>query len=141
MDPNSYLESWNRHAVDDVLTFFEPGATYADIALGQSHTGKQAMREFFLGLERDFSSDYRFEPGLAVVSETGYAVEWVMRGTHDRSGAMAPATGKPFMIHGVSVGELRDGKITRNTDYWNMPEFLVQIGLMEPPAATTSAPA
>jgi steroid delta-isomerase-like uncharacterized protein len=110
-----------------------------DVALDQSHTGKEAMREFFAGLERDFSSDYRFDPGYAVVTDSGYALEWVMRGTHDRSGPMLPATGKSLAIRGVSVGEMRDGKIVRNTDYWNMTEFLTQVGVMPPAAAATPA--
>ena len=135
MDTQRYLDAWNRHAIDDVLAFFEDGATYTDVALNESYTGRDAMRAFFAGLERDFSSDYRFEPVFAVVSDSGYAMEWLMRGSHDRSGPTLPATGKPFLIHGVSVGELRNGTIARNTDYWNMGEFLMQVGLMQPPAA------
>ena len=138
MDPQGYLDAWNRHALDDVLEFFDDGATYIDIALGESHTGKEVMRAFFAGLERDFSSDYVFEPAAAVLSDDGYALEWIMRGTHDGSNGMLPATGKPYEIHGVSVGELRDGTITRNTDYWNMGEILMQVGLMQPPAAATA---
>ncbi|MBV8716271.1 MAG: nuclear transport factor 2 family protein [Chloroflexi bacterium] len=135
MDPVRYLDAWNRHAIDDVLTFFEANATYTDVALGQSHAGNEAMREFFTSLERDFSSDYRFDVGPSVVTEHGYAVEWVMRGTHDGTGPLMPATGKPYIIHGVSVGELKDGKIARNSDYWNMVEFLMQVGMMPQPAA------
>lgn len=139
MDPQRYLDAWNRHAVDDVLAFFDDEATYSDVALNQSHTGRDAMREFFVGLEKEFSSDYRFDPGSAVVTDSGYAVEWRMYGTHDRSGPALPATNKPYEIHGVSVGGLRAGKITRNTDYWNMGEFLAQVGLMPPPPAAVAS--
>jgi steroid delta-isomerase-like uncharacterized protein len=135
MDPVRYLEAWNSHAVDDLLDFFTDDATYTDVALNESHAGKDAMRGFFESLEREFSSDYRFEPGSALVTDQGYALEWVMRGTHDRSGPMLPATGKPISVRGISMGELRDGKITRNTDYWNMTEFLMQVGVMQPPSA------
>jgi steroid delta-isomerase-like uncharacterized protein len=86
-------------------------------------------------MEREFSSDYRFEPGLMVITDSAYAAEWVMHGTHDRSSAMLPATGRSYAIHGASIGELHDGKIARNTDYWNMTEFLVQVGLMPAPGA------
>ena len=75
----------------------------------------------------------------SVASETGYALEWVMQGTHDRASAQIPATGKPFAIRGVSVGELRDGKIARNTDYWSLAEFLMQVGLMPAPAGAAAA--
>jgi hypothetical protein len=45
------------------------------------------------------------------------------------------ASGKRFAIHGVSVGELEEGKIKRNTDYWNMPESPVHSGAMPAPGA------
>lgn len=132
-----YLGAWNRHAVDDILDFFAPEATYADMGLGASHTGHAALREFFADLERKFSSDYQFQPSFAAVNPDAYAMEWTMSGTHDRSGAM-PATNKRFVLHGVSVGELRDGKIVRNADYWNMVEFLTQIGMLPAPAAAAA---
>ena len=38
-----------------------------------------------------------------------------------------------FTIWGVSVGRLEGGRIKENTDYWNMVEFLTQVGLMPAP--------
>jgi hypothetical protein len=32
-------------------------------------------------------------------------------------------------LHGVSVDKLRDGKIVENRDYWNISDFLTQIGV------------
>ena len=118
-----YLDSWNHHTVDELLAFFTDDATYVDVALNQSHTGSAGIREFIASLESQFSSDYRFDPGLTLVGDNGYAVEWVMKGTHDGSRPALAATNKPYAIRGVSVGELRDGKILRNTDYWSLASF------------------
>jgi steroid delta-isomerase-like uncharacterized protein len=134
----AYLNAWNDHDVEAILGFLTDDCTYADVALNESHQGKAAIRDFIAHMATEFSSDYAFEPGLAVVSATGYALEWVMRGTHDGSSARLPATGKPYAIRGVSVGELRDGKVARNTDYWSLAEFLGQVGLMPVPTATAS---
>lgn len=133
-----YLDAWNRHGVDELLGFLTDDCTYADIALNESHQGKDDIRQFFAHMATDFSSDYAFEPGLVVATDSGYALEWVMRGTHDRTSAQLPATGKPYAIRGVSVGELRNGKIARNTDYWSLAEFLGQVGMMPLPAAAAS---
>jgi hypothetical protein len=35
----------------------------------------------------------------------------------------------------VSIGVLENGKIKANTDYWDMAQFLTQIGLMPAPEA------
>ncbi|MBV9131622.1 MAG: ester cyclase [Chloroflexi bacterium] len=61
--------------------------------------------------------------GFAIVTESSYAMEWTMTGTHDRSSPL-PATHKPFSIRDISIGEVQQGKIRRNTDYWNRIEFL-----------------
>jgi steroid delta-isomerase-like uncharacterized protein len=44
-----------------------------------------------------------------------------------------PATGKQFSVRGVSILELEDGKIRRCSDYWDMAEFLKQLGVMSQP--------
>ncbi|MBV9546109.1 MAG: hypothetical protein JO020_22465 [Chloroflexi bacterium] len=61
-----------------------------------------------------------------------------MIGTYDRSGP-TPATNKPFEVRGVSIGELQQGKIRRNTDYWNMAEFPGAIGMLPAPLAAASS--
>ena len=48
-----------------------------------------------------------------------------------------PATGRSFRIRGAGVGQIRDGKIIELTEYWNMAEFLTQVGAM-PPAGPLS---
>jgi hypothetical protein len=81
-----------------------------------------------------FSSDYRFELTNTIVTQTDFALEWTMRGTHDRASAELLATGKSFAIRGVSVGSLRNGQISENRDdYWNLADFLTQVGLMPQP--------
>jgi hypothetical protein len=41
-----------------------------------------------------------------------------------------PATGKGFAVRGCTICERKAGKITRNSDYWDMAAFLRQTGLM-----------
>jgi steroid delta-isomerase-like uncharacterized protein len=134
-----YLKAWNDHDVEAILGFFADDCSYSDVALNESHQGKADVRAFISHMATEFSSDYGFEPGSQVVTDTGYAVEWVMRGTHDGNSAQVQATGKPYAIHGVSVGDIRDGKIARNTDYWSLAEFLGQVGLMPTPGAAAAA--
>jgi len=48
-------------------------------------------------------------------------------------GLEIPATGKGFSIRGASVTELHNGKISRNTDYWNLATMMQQLGAMPVP--------
>jgi ketosteroid isomerase-like protein len=40
-----------------------------------------------------------------------------------------PATNKPFEVRGSSIVEFRDGKISRNSDYWDLATYMKQVGL------------
>ncbi len=54
-----------------------------------------------------------------------------MTGTHKHSSNPAiPATGKQFSVRGVSIIELRKGKMSRATFYWNLVDLMQQLGLM-----------
>jgi ketosteroid isomerase-like protein len=62
-----------------------------------------------------------------------------MTGTNDRADEARgfPRTGRAFTLHGLSIGRLRDGKVAEDRTYWNMVEYLTQVGLMpEAPART-----
>lgn len=115
-----------------MAAFMHPDASYEDTTLGERHVGPAAIAQFVDGMEANLSSDYRFEAVSAFSTKDGYYAEWKLLGTHDRDGSGVPATGKQFAIQGVSVGVLEDGKIRHNRDYWNMAEFLVQIGILPP---------
>ncbi|MGZ4210782.1 MAG: nuclear transport factor 2 family protein [Actinomycetota bacterium] len=129
---DDYLDAWNAHDGQKVVSFMTPDAVYADVAIAEEHKGHSEIATWVDDMADTLSSDYSFEAVSAFDTKDGYALEWIMKGTHDRSNEQLPATGKPFAIHGASVGQLEKGKIKRNTDYWNFGEFLMQVGMMPP---------
>lgn len=124
-----YADAWGRHDHDAVAAHFTPDGTYEDTTLAQTMRGRAEIAGFVRDAELNFSSDFTFTLGTAVGSADGYFMEWIMAGTHDRSGTL-PATGKPYVIRGVSVGTLDGGKITANRDYWNALAFMAAVGLL-----------
>jgi steroid delta-isomerase-like uncharacterized protein len=130
-----YINAWNSHDPAQVGAFMEDDAVYEDLALGQTHVGRPAI-EAFVATAHEFSNDYVF----TVISEQGgvgrYAIEWEMEGTNSGSAAGLPATNKPFRIRGVSVGRLgATSKIIGNRDYWNVTDYLTQVGILPAPTA------
>jgi hypothetical protein len=93
------------------------------------------VSDFIDRAEREFSTDYHFEWGQFIADEESFAVEWVMSGVNDRANERFPATGMQFQIRDASVGRLRNGKIAENKSYWNLADYLVQVGLMAAPEA------
>jgi steroid delta-isomerase-like uncharacterized protein len=128
-----YLDAWNSHDAARVATFIAEDGTYEDLALGQRHEGRDDITSFIAEASQ-FSSDYRFASVSAQASGDRYALEWEMTGTNTGAAGALPATNKPYRIRGVSVGRLNaDGKIAENRDYWNLADYLMQVGLLPPP--------
>jgi steroid delta-isomerase-like uncharacterized protein len=130
-----YLDAWNMHNPAAVAAFMAEDATYEDLALGVKHEGREAIKAFVAEAEQ-FSSDHKFIAVSEQVSGDRYALEWEMVGTNTGEGGGLPATNKHFHIRGVSIGRLAsDGTIKENRDYWNMVDYLTQVGLMPTPGA------
>jgi steroid delta-isomerase-like uncharacterized protein len=131
----AYNDAWSSRHPESVVGFMSDDVVYTDVALDERLEGKSAVGEYVAGLETNFSSDYRMEWGQAVATDEAFATEWRMSGTHDRDDAERgfPATGQRFQISGVSIGQRRDGKVVEERNYWNLADFLTQVGLMPAP--------
>jgi hypothetical protein len=68
-------------------------------------------------------------------SDEWAAAEWLFSGT-DTGGVAGDPTGKRFEVWGATIFELAEGKVRRNTDYYNPNTVLAQLGLL--PATETS---
>jgi len=125
----NYYEGWNSHDVEKIISFFTAESVYEDVALGLVNRGKKEIKE---RIENMFvwSPDLKFETKSLFSTGDWIASEWVMTGTDAGDEPGRPATGKSFSIRGASVTELRKGKISRNSDYWNVVSFMQQVGLI-----------
>lgn len=139
MDWNAYLDAWNRHDGDGVASFFTEDGVFADQALGRQHQGRDAIAGFVRSADAEVSSDYKLTLLDSFQAGDRYALVWTFGGTNDRANPNPPlpATGKQFIVKGVSIGRLEGDRITENTDYWNLAELLTQIGLMPAPAGAS----
>lgn len=118
---SSYAAAWSSNNVERVAAYFTDDAIYEDVALGQVHKGKSAIKAF---AQRTFSDlpGFSMKQQSLVLGNGSAAIEWVMSGTYRK-------TGKSFSVRGVSVMQLENGKIRRNSDYWNIAEFQRQTGV------------
>jgi steroid delta-isomerase-like uncharacterized protein len=124
-----YFTAWNSHDVEKITSFFTNEGVYEGVGLGLAHRGKREIKEF---IKRTFvwSPDVKFDMKSFFSAGGWIGSEWVMTGTHAGELGRIPATGKRFSVRGASIAEVREGKISRNCDYWNVVAFLQQVGLM-----------
>lgn len=121
-----YTAAWNSYDVNKILPFFTDDCVYEDAALGVVNHGKKELTAFINSASTN-TPDVKIELKSAFGAGDWAGSEWVITGTY-------LPTGKKFSIRGASITEMRKGKISRNTDYWNMAAFLRQVGLMPAPS-------
>ncbi|HEY4332546.1 MAG TPA: nuclear transport factor 2 family protein [Ilumatobacteraceae bacterium] len=97
-----YLSSWETQDVDAVLAWFTDDCVMEDTTLGHGAQGLEAMRTFVRASFRNVPEG-RFEFVRGHDDGHSFAIEWVMQ---------------PMGVRGASVGQLRDGKIAVQRDYW-----------------------
>lgn len=126
---NDYIAAWNSHEVERILSYFTDDVIYEDVAMGIVNRGKNEVKDFINSIFIGFP-DFKIELKSIFISGDWAADEWILSGTFTNSFMEMPATGKSFSERGASIAELRKGKISRNSDYYNMASFLQQVGLM-----------
>jgi steroid delta-isomerase-like uncharacterized protein len=135
------FDAWNVHDAAAVVERMTEDAVYVNLGLGERLEGRAAVREYVDRLATTFSSDYRLEIGLVVGDDESVATEWTMTGTNDGADPQSglPATGQRFRIPGVTISRMRDGQVAESRVYWNLADYLQQVGLMPAPASSSTA--
>lgn len=99
-------------------TFAEDATTY-DPVDSPGITGRDAIREFFTSIYKNFKSVALTEDSIFVAGD-GAAVKWTGKGTS--------ANGKNVNFEGIDVFEVdADGKIRTVRAYWNPAEMIAQL--------------
>src|SRR5262245_3717406 len=70
--------------------------------------------------------DVKFELGNSTVNRGHGTIEWIFTGT-DKG---LYKTGKRFSVRSVSVIDLREGRISRNLDFYDAASIMRQVGLL-----------
>jgi steroid Delta-isomerase len=99
-------------------TFAEDGTTYDPVG-SAGVTGREAIREFFSSIYKNFKSVGLTEESIFIAGN-GAAVKWTGKGTS--------ANGKNVNFEGIDVFEVdADGKIRTIRAYWNPAEMIAQL--------------
>jgi steroid delta-isomerase-like uncharacterized protein len=126
-----WTQAMDRHDPDAFAGYMSEDCVFTNTGTGERLVGRDAMRKDLIDLLARWS-DLRIEVVNLLVSGDFYTKEWVMTGVHTGDMPGLPATGRPFRILGAGVGRLRDGEIVEVTEYWNLADFLGQVGVLPP---------
>jgi steroid delta-isomerase-like uncharacterized protein len=134
-----YGEAWSSGDAAQVAALYTEDAVREDVPTGTTSRDRAEIEALAAGLfETD--SDVRLEVTDGFAGENWAVVEWTFSGA--RIG-----TGAEVTFRGASVLELEDGLISRETDYYDLPQMQEQVaaaggtpGALETAADTDATP-
>lgn len=125
-----YVEGWNDHDPEVVMSAFADGGTASDPATDGTISGTE-IREWVEETVEAFP-DVRFAVDRRAAEDGRLFVEWTMYGTHEGTFEGLPPTGEAVEISGVDVVEISEEGITTIDGYFNEAEFRAELGLTFP---------
>jgi steroid delta-isomerase-like uncharacterized protein len=128
-----WTDAINKHDPDAYASLMAEDCVFTNVGTGERHVGRAAQRAALAKLLAVWG-DLHLETVNILVDGDSFTKEWVMTGVHTGDMPDLPATGRSFRIVGAGVGQVRDGKIVNLTEYWNLADFLGQVGALPPRA-------
>ena len=123
-----WIAAWNSHSPEKMLPVFTDDVFYEDVAFGEVSHGSAELRKFAAS-EFEGVPDLELKLLRANVHGGHGTIEWVFSGTD--KGVFN--TGKRFSVRGVSVIDVRDGKISRSVDFYDSGTIMRQVGVLPTP--------
>ncbi len=120
-----WIAAWNSHNPDKMLPVFTDDVFYEDVAFGEVSRGPAELRKFAAG-EFEAIPDLELKLVRAEIHAGHGTIEWTFTGT-DKG---VYKTGKKFTVRGVSVIDVRDGKISRSLDFYDAATIMRQVGVL-----------
>jgi len=127
----SFIEAYDTHNANKLTSLFTDKFLYTEVPSGRTYSNSVDLASYMTKTIAGVP-DTKFEIVSVIANEEYAAVEWIWKGTNsvgwDFMGI--PATGKYFELPGVSVMEIENQKIIRNSDYWDWNTFMQLLGVM-----------
>lgn len=122
-----YYDLFNRGDWDAMCALLSDDVAH-DLNQGERQTGRDVFRAFLDRMNRSYKEQLR---DITVLGNGRGRVgaEYVVEGQYLATDeGLPPATGQRYTLPGGAFFEIRDGKIARVTNYYNLADWLRQVG-------------
>jgi steroid delta-isomerase-like uncharacterized protein len=123
----AYYAAFNRGDAPAMLALLTDDVRH-DINQGGMETGREAFAAFLAEMARCYRETLS---DIVILSDAGgkrAAAEYVVNGIYlEASPGLPPAYRQSYNLPGGAFFEIREGKIARVTNYYNLPEWLAQV--------------
>ncbi|SFS15103.1 conserved hypothetical protein, steroid delta-isomerase-related [Dyella sp. OK004] len=123
-----YYEAFNRGDWDAMLACLTDDVAH-DINQGGRETGRDAFTAFLGRMERSYREQLRDVVVMVNADGRHAAAEYVVHGEYlaDDEG-LPPARGQRYVLPGGAFFAIRDGRIARISNYYNLNDWIAQVG-------------
>lgn len=122
-----YYDSFNRGEMECFFALLTDDVIH-DINHGKQEKGKQAFRDFMVRMNQHYKEKAVDLVIFANENGTRAAAEFFIEGTYlSTDEGLPPAKGQKYRLRCGAFFELKDGKISRVTNYYNLNDWLAQI--------------
>ena len=123
----AYYDAFNRGDRDAMLALLTDDVVH-DLNQGPRETGRETFRSFMARMDRSYSEQLRDIAIMANADGTRASAEYVVHGTYKADDEGLPkATGQTYVLPGGAFFDIRDGRIARVTNYYNLGDWIAQV--------------
>ncbi|MBU6248976.1 MAG: nuclear transport factor 2 family protein [Xanthomonadaceae bacterium] len=99
-----------------------------DLNQGRREHGREAFRAFLARMNRSYAERLEKIAVMVAADGTRAAAEYEVHGSYlaDDEG-LPPAHGQRYVLPGGAFFDLRDGRISRVTNYYNLADWIAQV--------------
>lgn len=124
----AYYDAFNRQDMDSFLALLTDDVVH-DINQGERQVGKQVFATFMQHMNRCYKE--KLTDMVIMASEDGKraSAEFVVNGEYLATDEGLPeANGQTYVLPAGAFFELKDGKVARVTNYYNLNDWIAQVG-------------
>ena len=124
----TYYAAFNRGDWDGMLALLADDVVH-DLNQGARETGREAFAAFLSRMHASYREQLRNVVVLASLDGDRAAAEYVVHGEYLASDeGLPPATGQKYVLPGGAFFDIRDDRIARVTNYYNLQDWIAQVG-------------
>jgi steroid delta-isomerase-like uncharacterized protein len=123
-----YYAAFNSADMDTFLNLLTDDVIH-DINQGKREIGKDAFRQFMACMNFNYKEQLVDMVIMATPVGTRAAAEFVVLGKYIKSDEGLPdAKGQEYRLPAGAFFEIRDNKVARITNYYNLQDWIAQVG-------------
>jgi steroid delta-isomerase-like uncharacterized protein len=122
-----YYDAFNRADWEAMLACLSDDVAH-DINQGHRETGRDTFRDFLARMQRSYREQLRDIVVMTSADDSRAAAEYVVHGEYlaDDAG-LPPAHGQRYVLPGGAFFDIRDGRIARVSNYYNLQDWIAQV--------------